>query len=736
MKSKFNLDFVKRLTLKQKAELVTGHHSWYTYEIKNKGIPKVEVSDGPSGLRKSISNQTEGINQSVQAICFPSSALTACSFDTRMLFKLGQQLGIASRVENVDVLLGPGINIKRSPLSGRNFEFFSEDPYLSGELGSAYVNGVQNKGVGVSVKHFAANNRENQRFSNSSNIDERALREIYLLGFEKVVKEANPATIMCSYNKINGTLNSQNPRLLTQILRNEWGYQGLVMSDWGAVDNKPASLNAGLDLEMPGKGEYSAQLVMNAIQNGTLSESKLDLAVLHVLKLVEKYHLDAKTISSYDKGTQHEFAKKAAEDSIVLLKNDHQTLPIHKDEKIAIIGKLAEKPRYQGSGSSHVNSYQVTTPLEAAKNSGYKIQYAAGYSLDRDQTDNHLVQQAINLAKTNDRVIVFAGFPESYESEGFDKTSMALPNVQNDLIKKLAQVNHNITVVLQNGSAVEMPWRNDVSAILETYLAGEAVGDATWDILTDKVNPSGKLAETFPIRLEDNPTYGTFDVSHREENYYEGIFVGYRYYDLKHMKVNYPFGHGLSYTTFDYSKLQINQDGNRVTVDFDIKNTGNVRGKDVAQIYVSNEASSIPLPEKELKAFTKVELQPGETKHLSIKLNRRSFAWYDVQLPGWRVDNGNYTIKVGRSSRDIQLEQSVHIHLGIKPSQKITENTYVSEILNRSDLKPAIKEAGIKSQLDSIGADAAVLANIPLRATNMINIKPEQMKKFIELANK
>lgn len=738
MSSRFNLTFVQELTVQEKAELVSGKDFWFTAENMSKQIPKLMMTDGPSGLRKQASSADAlGLNQSVEAVCFPSSALTASSFDTDMLYHLGQSLGTAARAEDVDVLLGPGINMKRSPLAGRNFEYFSEDPYLAGELGSAYVKGVQSQGVGVSVKHFAANNRENQRFTSSSNMDERTLREIYLAAFEKIVKQAQPATLMCSYNAINGVLNSQSYKLLTQILRNEWGFEGLVMSDWGAVADNVAALKAGLDLEMPGNGNYSVDQIVSAVKTGKLEESQLNTAVLRVLRMVERFHINAKKNSTYNKQEQHLFAKQAAEDSMVLLKNDANELPLQDEKTVAIIGELAKKPRYQGGGSSHVNSFHLVDPLSAAESSTYQIHFAQGYSLTNDTSDTQLVDQAVKLAKTNDQVIIFAGVPEQFESEGFDKETMSLPSNQNALIKQVAQVNSHVTVVLQNGSAVSMPWKDDVQAILETYLAGEAVGEATWAILTGKISPSGKLAETFPETIADTPTFGTFNADPKAENYYEGIYMGYRYYDLKQKQVSFPFGHGLSYTTFTYSDLDIKENVNDVSVMVKVTNTGDVAGKEVIQVYVQNQVSTVETPVQELKAFKKISLQAGESQIVELTLGRRSFAWYDEHTSSWRVDNGEYRIKVGSSSRDIRLTKVIDVNLGADVERTINENTYLSEIIDRADLQDALEKTGLKNLLDAalIGNDSVLLANMPLRAIVMLGASIDQMHEFLKLAN-
>lgn len=734
----FDLAFVQQLTLPEKAALVTGQDYWYTAQIAAHKIPSIMMTDGPSGLRKQAqSADALGLNGSVEAICFPGSALTASSFDQSLLYQLGQQLGQAARANQVSILLGPGINIKRSPLAGRNFEYLSEDPFVAGELATSYVQGVQSQGVGVSVKHFAANNRENQRFTASSNIDERALREIYLSAFEKVVKKAHPATIMCSYNALNGVLNSQNYRLLTQILRNEWGFVGVVLSDWGAVADHVAAIKAGLDLEMPGNGEESVQQIVHAVQQGELEESLLDTAVLRVLQLVEKYGLTQdKQPLTYSKDAQHKFAQKAAEDSMILLKNEEQILPLQKSDKIALIGELARQPRYQGGGSSHVNSYQVVAPLTAAQQSDYAVEFAAGYTLDSKDSAPQLADQALQLAQRSDKVVFFAGVPEQDESEGFDKKSLDLPRNQVELLTRIAQVNPQIIVVLQNGSVVTMPWEPQVQAILETYLAGEAVGAATWNILTGAVNPSGKLAETFPLQLADNPTYGTFNANTTAENYYESIYVGYRYYDTKQKPVRYPFGHGLSYTTFSYSDLKIDSTNDQVQVTFKLTNTGSVTGREVAQLYIRNLTSAVDMPWQELKGFQKVTLQPSASQVVHFTLKRRSFAWYNSQAHKWQVDNGSYEIRIGQSSRQIELRQTIEVQLGVEPKEDLNLNTYLKDIIYREDLQKPLAQAGLQTSIDQIltaQSNSTLLENMPLRALIMLGAKMSQIQTFLHL---
>lgn len=732
---------MSQLTLEEKAALVSGKDSWYTATIDRLGLAPMMMSDGPSGLRKQLGtpDQTD-INESIEAVCFPASALTACSFDREQLNQLGHQLGTAATAEKLGVLLGPGINLKRSPLAGRNFEYFSEDPYLVGELAAAYVKGVQAEGVGVSVKHFAANNRENRRFTSSSNVDERTLRELYLATFEKVVKQANPATIMCSYNAINGTLSSQNRRLLTNILRDEWGFKGLVMSDWGAVADHTAAIKAGLDLEMPGKGDQSVDEIVTAVKNGSLAEADLDRAVSRVLKMIQDWQpADSKQANPYDMEAQHEFARKLATNSFVLLKNENAVLPINKGDKLAVIGELAAHPRYQGSGSSHVNAHRLVTPLETINQVRPDATFVAGYSLTADRIDQAAIAEAVDVAKSADKVIIFAGYPERLESEGFDKTSIDLPANQNQLIEAVSQVNQHVVVVLQNGSAVRTPWADHVAGMLETYLAGEAVGEATWDVLSGKVNPSGKLAETFPLRLEDTPSYLTFDADLQDENYREGLFMGYRYYDKKKQPVQFSFGYGLSYTMFKYTDLQLKVTGDHVSGTVKVKNTGSRSGAEVVQVYVGNRTSQIEKPIKTLANFVKVSLVPGEEKTVSFELDQRAFSWYNPRKADWQVDNGQYDVLIGSSSTDIRLSDTVELDWAPEQQIHIDQSTYIGDLMAQAKFAKAVEQVGLTDVFKKLADDhdpaAKMFRNMPLRAATTMGVTPAKIDKLIEIMN-
>ena len=687
-------DLLSKLTLEEKAGLCSGKDFWRTKPVERLGIPSVMVSDGPSGLRTQVENGFNE-NDSRTAVSFPSGCATASSFDRSLLQHLGEILGEEANNYNVSTVLGPAINIKRSPLCGRNFEYLSEDPYISGELGAAYIKGVQSKNVGTSVKHFAANNQETNRFSVSEEVDERTLREIYLTGFETCVKKSAPTTIMCSYNAINGELSSQNKWLLKDLLRDEWGYKGMVVSDWGAVYDRVKGIKADLSLEMPYSGGYTDNDIVEAVKAGKLTMEELDEAVSHVLEMVFNY-VEHKQSGTFDMENDHAESGRIAEESCVLLKNEGAVLPVKAPaDKVLFVGCFAENPRYGGGGSSKIKCYKMTSAVEAAREAGLAVKYVKGYNEDFVTTSPALTEEALAAACEADTVVVFAGLPESFETEGADRTTLDMPAVQNELIEKLAAVNKRLVVVLHNGAPVAMPWVDRVAAILECYLGGENIGSAQINLLFGKANPSGKLAETFPLRLEDTPCYMYYPGNGRTCLYAEGIFVGYRWYDSRKMPVLFPFGHGLSYTTFEYSDLKLSgkafKDSDGVEVSVKVKNTGSVEGKEVLQLYVSDKTGVEIRPEKELKGFDKVSLLPGEEKTVTFKLDRRSFAYWNTDIKDWYAPSGRYVISVGASSRDIRLTAEVDVTSTSKKAFTITPQTTIGDMLRNREMAALIK---------------------------------------------
>lgn len=674
---------VAQMTVEEKASLCSGGDFWHTKTVERLGVPAMMVSDGPHGLRKQKDEGDHlGVNDSIVAVCYPAGCASASSFDRNLLNEMGQAIGEACQAEGVGVILGPAVNIKRSPLCGRNFEYYSEDPYVAGEIAASYIKGVQSKNVGTSIKHFMANSQETRRMSSDSRVDERTMREIYMPAFETAVKESKPWTVMCSYNRINGTYAAENKTLLTDVLRDEWGFDGFVVSDWGAVNDRVAGVKAGLDLEMPPSCGVNDKLIEKAVKDGSLDESILDQTVIRILEIVYKYMDNRDKEAVFDRQAQHEFSRKVAEESLVLLKNEG-ILPLKKEQKIAFIGQYAEKPRYQGGGSSHINSFKVTGALEMVRDMPNVI-YARGYDDAEDRTDEKLVAEAVEAAKAAEVAVIFAGLPDAFESEGYDRTHMQMPESQNYLIEEIAKVQPNVVVVLHNGSPVEMPWLPKVKGVLEAYLGGEAVGEAEYRILFGEVNPSGKLAETFPLHLEDNPSYLYYIGEEDVVEYREGVFVGYRYYDKKKMNVLFPFGYGLSYTTFDYSNITLDKesikDTETLTVSVDITNTGKVAGKEIVQLYVSDKESTPIRPVKELKGFEKIELAPGETKTVTFRLNDRAFAYYNTQIQDFHIETGDFKISVGSSSRDIRLEAEVYVESTRSIPKKYHLNTTFGDI--------------------------------------------------------
>ena len=652
---------LSQMTLEEKASLVQGRDWWHTVPVERLGVPSVMVSDGPHGLRKQVPSPDHPGDDTIKATCFPTAAGMACSFDPELMRELGNILGDTCQAEDVGVLLGPAANIKRSPLCGRNFEYFSEDPVLSGEIAAGYIRGVQEKGVGVSLKHFAANNQETRRMSVSEIISERALREIYLGSFERAVKGSDPWTLMCSYNKINGCYSSENPWLLTNVLREQWGWDGVVMSDWGAVNDHVEGVAAGLELEMPRAGDDDDRLIVEAVKSGRLPEEVLDRAVERMLNLIDKAVSQRKPETEIDLGQQHHIARKLAREAMVLLKNDGNLLPIKGNQKVAFIGQFAAKPRYQGGGSSHINTAEELSSLEAVR-SVCPVTYAQGYITEKDETDEALVSEAVQVAKEADLVVAFLGLPDNFESEGYDRTHLSIPTCQLHLLDELLKVQKNIVVVLMNGAPVTMPFVDKVPAILEAYLAGQAGGGAIVDLLFGAVSPCGKLAETFPLKLSDTPCHLNFPGDGDQVVYAEDVYVGYRYYDKKEMPVLFPFGHGLTYTTFEYTNLRLSSDtftGEPLTASVDVTNTGKVAAKEIVQFYVRPDHAGQSRPIRELKGFGKLLLQPGETGTVTVTLDSRAFAYWEQGLDDWFVEPGKYVIEAAASSRDIRLSAAV-----------------------------------------------------------------------------
>ena len=671
-----NVDLIKKMTLEEKASLCVGGSYWKSKGIERLGIPEIVMSDGPHGLRFSkLDPKKLGLNDSEVSTCFPTGATIANTWNKELVYKLGKALGLEARSKGINIILGPAINIKRSPLCGRNFEYFSEDPYLIGILGSMYVNGVQSENVGVCVKHFACNNQENRRMTVNVVVDERTLREIYLKAFQMIVKNSKPWSIMSAYVRLNGVYCTENKYLLDDILRKEWGFNGIVISDWGAENDRVSGIKAGQELEMPAGSGDGVNEIINAVKSGEIKESELDKIVDRILTIALRGKNNK--IKQYNQEKHHKLAEEIAEDAIVLLKNENNILPISKNKKIALIGDMAEKPRYQGAGSSRINAYKIENIIENFKINGLNFEFAKGYERIEDgRKDKHLIKEAVEIAKNSDYAIIFAGLTENYESEGLDRVSLNIPENQNKLINEVCRVNKNVIIVLQNGSPIQMPWINKVKAVVTGYLGGEASGLSMYNCLVGNINPSGKLAESYPMKLEDTPCYKNFPGSEVSCEYKESIYVGYRYYDKIKKEVLFPFGFGLSYTEFKYSKLKIEQIKNTLKVSFKIKNIGKVKGKEIAQVYVSQKEPIIFKPEKELKGFEKIELEPGEEQEVVIKLDRSSFEYYNVKEKKWSVENGKYYILIGKSSRNIVLKEEIKIKSGDINIDKKYGNSY------------------------------------------------------------
>ncbi|WP_334148466.1 glycoside hydrolase family 3 C-terminal domain-containing protein [Microbacterium sp.] len=723
------------LTLEEKASLTSGADFWTTKAIDRAGIPAVMMTDGPHGLRKQAGGTDHlGLASSVPATCFPPAVGIGSSWDPEIIERVGAAIGVEAAIEDVAVVLGPGINIKRSPLCGRNFEYFSEDPIVSGMLGMASVRGVQSQGVGTSLKHFAANNQEFDRMRASSDVDPRPLREIYLRGFERVVKEASPWTVMCSYNKLNGVWTSEDPWLLTSVLRDDWGFDGLVVSDWGAVNDRVAGVAAGLDLEMPASGGRTDAQLVAAVQAGELAESVLDTAASRAIDLVRKAGERPAASGPLDVDAHHALAREAAGRSIVLLKNEAlrqaqgpdgernegALLPLAVEQKVAVIGAFATEPRFQGAGSSLINPTRVDTALDQLRAiGGDNVSYAPGFAVPggavaaSGRSADDLRAEAVKAAASADVAVVLLGLPAAEESEGFDRDHIDLPAEQLALLDAVIEANPRTVVVLSNGGVVALPFADRVPAIVESWLLGQAGGGAVADVLYGVVNPSGKLTETVPVRLEDNPSFGNFPGEFGHVRYGEGLLVGYRWYDAKGLEVTYPFGHGLSYTTFEYgtATAAVRADGD-IDVQVELTNTGDRDGREIVQVYVAPVASNVQRAPRELKAFSSVALAAGETRTVELVVRREDLAYWDVRVDRWVVEGGEYTIDVAASSRDIRSSVSVGV-AGDDVRIPLTMNSSVGDVLAHPVAGPIVMGAlgGFMEELS--GADSSAASMVP-----------------------
>lgn len=701
MKKEDIQNLISQMTLEEKAGMCSGADFWQLKSVERLGIPSVKVTDGPHGLRAQDEQADHlGINESIKAVCFPTGCATASSFDRQLLKKIGKAIGQECQAKEISTILGPAMNIKRSPLCGRNFEYYSEDPLVASEMAAALTDGIQSQNVGVSMKHFLANNQEKRRMTNSSQVDERTLREIYLAAFE------------------------------------------------GAVNDRVEALKAGMDLEMPASSGINDALIVKAVRDGSLNENVVDQACERILNIIFKFTENRQPDAVFEYEKDHELAAEAESDCIVLLKNEDEILPLAKEQKVAFIGKYAETPRYQGGGSSHINSWKVESAVEAVREIA-EVTFAGGFEDDVDEVNEELQNEAVRIAQEAEVAVIFAGLPDNFESEGYDRKHLNLPNCQNALIEKICNVQKNTIVVLHNGSPVTMPWKDRVKGIVEAYLGGQAVGKAVVNILYGNVNPSGRLAETFPLRLEDTPCYLTYGKGVDEAVYSEGVFVGYRYYTSKKQEVLFPFGYGLSYTTFTYGNLKLDKsamtDQEALTVSVDVENTGNRAGKEVVQIYVAPGESETARPVKELRAFDKIELAPGEKKTVVFELDARAFAYWNTELHDWFVESGDYEIQVGKNAEEVLLSESVQVESTKKIKKIYTLNTCMGELM-RDEKAGAVfgqmmsgnqqaKEMAEANQEDPSGAVnaemmAAMMNDMPLR--QLLSFVPGMTREALE----
>lgn len=737
------------LTLEEKASLTSGSDFWNTQAVERVGVPAVMVTDGPHGLRKQTgATDNLGFADSVPATCFPPAVGLGSSMDPDLAERVGEALGVECQIEDVAVLLGPGINIKRSPLCGRNFEYISEDPLVTGAIAAGLVRGVQSKGVGTSLKHFAVNNQETDRMRVSADIDARPLREIYLRAFERVVKDAQPWTLMCAYNRINGVYASEDPWLLTKVLRDEWAFEGVVMSDWGAVNNRVAGLPAGLDLEMPSSGGRTDAELVAAVRSGVLDEKFLDIAAQRMLDLIAKAEGRPAASGPLDVDAHHALAREVARRCLVLLKNEGGILPLSPQQRIAVIGEFARTPRFQGGGSSHIIPTRVDNAVDelralAAESS--LVAFAPGFTFDGSGDSAALREAAVAAAREADVAVVFLGLPEEAESEGYDRANIDLPAVQLELLDAVLEVNPRVVVVLSNGSVVALPFADTVLAIVEGWLLGQAGGGATADVLYGVASPSGRLTEAIPLKLADTPSWGSFPGEFGHARYSEGILVGYRWYDAKDVPVAFPFGHGLSYTTFTFGQASVRVAGEEepvggvntgdLVVSLPVTNTGGVAGREVVQAYVSFAgASAVLRAPRELKGFASVELEPGETRDVMVRVRREDLAYWDVRLDSWIVEGGDYLIEVGASSRDLRASASIEV-AGDDAWVPLTPESGLGELLAdpiagrlAREAMPAVFQQGLAELMDSLP-----IGRLPVFANG--EISEETIERLIAAAN-
>ncbi|THA64225.1 glycosyl hydrolase [Streptomyces sp. A0958] len=713
------------LPLAEKASLTSGSGDFVSQESVTAAVPAVRMSDGPHGLRLPRESGDGGqldLHSAAPATCFPPAVALGSSWNPELAEEVAGAIAAEAAAHGIGVVLGPGINIKRSPLCGRNFEYFSEDPLVSSELGGAMVRGLQNAGVGASLKHYAANNQETDRMRVSADIDERPLREIYLRAFERVVRRDRPWSVMASYNGVNGVPVSQNTRLLTEILREEWEFDGIVMSDWGAVRDRVAALRAGLDLQMPGPGGRTDREVAAAVESGALDEAVLDRAVDRLALFAHRATARTGSPDALDADASHRVAGRAADQCVVLLKNDGSLLPLDPTAgSVAVIGEFARTPRFQGAGSSQVTPTRLDVPLDSlrALATGADVRFAAGYLLpgaEGERPDARLADEAVELAGRSETVVLFLGLPPQDESEGFDRDHLDLPAAQTDLLRRVLEVNPRVVVVLSNGGVVRTaPWQEQVPALVEGWLLGQAGGGALARVLFGAVNPSGKLAETVPLRLEDSPSHLSFPGEEGRARYGEGVFVGYRGYDAQGREVAFPFGHGLSYTTFGYDGMSVREDGDGFRVALTVTNTGSVAGREIVQVYSSGPAGSRVLrPVRELRGFASVFLEPGVSREVVVHVARHDLAYFSEREGGWKVEGGRYRVEAGASSRDIRASVDIDVE-GDPSGLRLTGRNTLAEWLGHPVGGPVLSEAFARARADASQEGAGALADPMMR---------------------